>query len=345
MKILVNIFIFAIIGICTVFGEPDINQYDDTFHYWISTSNMKATIMGIRNKNATDVTLKPYITVEGQRYYVNQIGAGAFSNTEVERLTIGNNIQSINFSYSSLFNANKIRSIKLNTERITADDGAFTNISNLVNFEGVGARSLANDMARKLLQKWGLPIAKDYTNVSDLEFNKALYTLAYYVKNNFYVYDKIAYPDNVVNVLALMGGNTNGIARAYRILAKIMGFQHNDVHVGNDTGYYSWNYVYINKTGTYKMWYNLDIVNTQFLSTNYNSSVFRTLEQQKSVLQQKYGYGGSIYLDTDNWIIYNNEYNYPGEFIFVNGQKYYYDSPRTETFYGWCARNRSGARA
>jgi len=345
MKFLGSLFTFALLGISTVFAEPEINQYDDTFHYWISTTNKKATIMGVNNKYNTDVTIKPYITVEGQRYYVNQIGAGAFSNTEVQSITVGNDVQSLNFSYNSLFNANRIRSIKLNTEKVTADFGAFTNISKLVGFEGVGARSLANDMAKKLLQNWGLPIGKDYTNVSSYEFNSALYTLAYYVKKNFYVDDKIAYADNAVTVLALNGGNTNGIARAYRILAKAMGFQYNDVHVGNDTGYYSWNYVYIVKDGNYKKWYNLDIVNTEFSSLNYNPNVFRTLEQQKSVLKQKYGNGGDRYLNTDNWIIYNNEYNYPGEFIFVNGQKYYYDSPRTETFYGWCARNRSGARA
>jgi len=305
---------------------------------------MKATVMGV-DKYETDVTIPAFITVEGKRYYINQIGPAAFSNTNVQRITVGSNIQSLHISYYAFFDAKNIRSIRLNTERVTADESAFTNISTLVGFEGVGARSLANDMAKKLLQSWGLPVGKDYTNVSRVDFNSALYTLAYYVKKNFYVYDKIAYPDNAVNVLALKGGNTNGIARTYRILAKNMGFQYNDVHVGSDTGYFSWNYVYISKNGQTKKWYNLDIVNTDFPSAQYNSNVFKTLEQQKRVLRNKYGSGADQYLNIDNWIIFNNEYNYPGEFIYVQGQKYYFDSPRTETFYGWCARNRSGVRA
>jgi len=345
MKFLGSLFTFAVLGICSVFAEPDINQHVGNLHYWISTTTMKATVMGVKTSGVYEVTIPSYITVEGRRYYINQIGPGAFSNSDVQRINVPSDVQSLNISYNAFFDAKNIRNIKLDTEKVTADNGAFTNIGTLVGFEGVGARSLANDMAKKLLQSWGLPVGKDFTNVSSNEFNRALYTLAYYVKKNFGVYDKIAYKDNAVSVLAIGAGGSNGIARVYRILAKNMGFQYNDVHVGSDTGYYSWNYVYINKTGTYKQWYNLDIVNTNFPSTQYNSSVFRTKAQQRSVLRSKYGSGAEQYLNTDNWIIFNNEYNYPGEFIYVQGQKYYFDSPRTETFYGWCVRNRSGAIA
>jgi len=348
MKSFVCLLTFVLLSVNAVFGAPkfNINQYDDLFHYWISNTTMTATIMGVKNLTTTKVTLNPYITVDGKNYYVNQIGAGAFSNSDVETIIVGNNIRSLKFGYNSFYNAKKIKTIILKTPNVIADDGAFNNLSIRVNFEGIGCRSLANDVSRKLLQKWKLPVGKNYKNVSTKEFNKDLYTLAYYVNMNFFVYKRIAYPDNAVTVLTLKGGNANGIARAYRILARNMGFEYNDVHVGGDeAGQFSWNYVYIVKDGTNKMWYNLDVLNTEFPSIDYNPNVFRTLEQQKSVLQRKYGSKDSEYLDTDNWIIYNNEYNYPGEFIFIEDQMYYFDSPRTETFNEWCTRNKSGARA
>jgi len=325
MKFLGSLFVFAIISACAVFGAPtpDINQYDDTFHYWISTDNKKATIMGVNNKYANTVVVKPYITVQGERYYIHQIGAGAFSNTYVQNIVINSDVQSMHFSPNAFINASYIRTIELKTEKVTSDVSAFDGCGNYLGFSGVGTASLANDLAKQLLERWGLPVNKDYTNLSDYERNKALFELAKKVKNFSYA-TNIAYPDNVAVVLALKTGGSNGIARAFRILALNMGFKYNDVNVGGDGGYYSWNLVHTD-IGNGKKWYNLDIIHTTFPSY-YTASVFKTDSAQSSITN----------VSPSNWIIYINQYNFLGE------QTY---SPNTEKFYDWLVRNRQGVRA
>jgi len=334
MKFLGSLITF-VVSAYAVFGAPAINQYDNTFSYWIDTTKKTATITGVKDKYNYTVTLNPYITVEGQTYTVNQIGSGAFSNTNVETIIVNDNIKSLNISPNAFQSANYIRNIELNTEKVTAHLQAFDGISTNVGFQGVGTRSLADSLAKELLKSWNLPVGKDYSNVSNDAFNKALYNLAYKVKKNFYLNDKVAYSSNVASVLAVKAGSYNGIARVYRILAKNMGFKYNDVHVGGDGGRYSWNYVYIVKNSDHKRWFNLDIVNTKFTS-RYNANVFKTMDQQKNSIQSD--------VNPRNWIIYNDEYNYPGEYIIINGVKEYFD-PRIEEFYSWLVRNRSGVQA
>lgn len=343
MKVLGSLFTFALLGVSAVFGQSNI-AYGDTFIYQVSNSDKKATLVGLNGneKFLSDANLRPTVMSGGITYNVNQIGSNAFANTGVEVIFVNNDIQSLHFANNALSNAKKLRSVRLNVEKVTADEGAFNNLSPLVDFEGVGARSLAIDISKKLLKSWNLPIGQDFTAVSTYEFKKNLLTLAYNVKRNFKVDNNVANPNNAVNVLALKAGSSNGIARAYRILALTMGYQYNDVHVGGDGGDHSWNYVFITMNGSPRTWYNLDIVNTD-ITNKYDVSFFRTKEQQKNVLQQKYGY--SQYLNTDNWIIFRNEYNYPGEFFISEGQKYYYDIPRTSDFYSWCVTSRSGGIA
>jgi len=309
MKGLLSLITFVLLSVYAVVGEPDINQVDDTFRYWISTTTMTATIMGLKNLTAEKVVVTPYITVEGQNYYVNQLGAGALSNSAVHTLVVGNDIRSFKFGYNSLYNANKLRNVILKTQNVTADSGAFNNLSLFINFEGIGCRSLANDMSRKILESWGLPTGKNYRNVSADEFNRDLYTLAYYVKSNFYQYDKIASPENVVCVLALKVGNTNGIARAYRILARNMGFEFNDVHVGGDSGYYSWNYVYIQKDGNTKQWYNLDNIKvvplfgvTIFLNINIVPTIVTRITTNMNIIEFKTHISGKNTVGSSNTI-------------------------------------------
>jgi len=337
MKFLGSLFTL-VLSTCAVFvaSKPDINQTDGMFNYWISTDTRTATVMGLRDKYANYVTLNPYVTVEGKKYYVNQIGAGAFSSSNLQGVIVNSNIKSLNISPNAFNGASNIRSIELNTENVTADFSAFDGIGTLVGFQGVGTPSLANSLAKQLLQSWNLPVGKDYTKVSDEEFKRALYSLAYKVKKNFTINDKIAYSSNVASVLALKSGSYNGIARAYRILAKNMGFQYHDVHVGGDGGRYSWNYVYIVKDDEHKRWFNVDIFHYSFRSSKYDANLFRTKEQQKGAIKST--------VDPSNWIIYLNEYNYPNEYILVNGEKWYYN-PSTQDFYGWCVINRSGAQA
>jgi len=336
MKFLGALFAFVALTASTVFAAPSINQEDKTFYYWINTDSKTATVTGVKDKNAQKVTIKPYITVEGNRYYVKQIGAGAFSNTYIQHIVVPSRVQSMNFSPNAFNGARDIRNIELNIENVTADQYAFDGIDKNVGFTGIGVPNLINNYAKVILQSWNLPVGKDYTNVSPDTFNKALYKLAYKVKKNFYLDDKVAYNNSVASVLALKAGGREGIARAYRILARNMGFQYHDVHVGGDGGRYSWNYVYIVKDSDYKRWFNLDIVDTEFRSSRYDASVFKTMDEMKNSIQSN--------VNPRDWIIYENQYNYPNEFILVNGEKWYYDPPYGD-FYSWLVRNRSGVQA
>jgi len=336
MKFLGALFTLLAVSASVVFAAPaPINASDNTFCYWLDTTKKTATITCVKNKNAQKVKVKSYMTYQGQRYYVNQIGAGAFSDTWVQEIIIPSSVQSMNFSPNAFNGAKDIRNIELNTEKVTADQYAFDGIDKNVGFKGVGTPNLVNNYAKVLLKSWNLPVGKDYTNVSVDTFNKALYKLAYKVKKNFTLDDKVAYNNSVASVLALKAGGRQGIARAYRILAKNMGFQYHDVHVGGDGGRYSWNYVYIIKDNEHKRWFNLDIIDTK-ISSRYDASVFKTRDQMKSLIQSN--------VSVDDWIIYENEYNYPGEYIMVNGEKHYFEPPYTN-FYGWRVINRFGAQA
>jgi len=321
MKFLGSLITFTLLSICTVFSIP-VNVYDGTFHYWIS-DDMRATVMGVIDKNVLQVTIKPYVWYNNQRCYVHQIGAAAFSNTAVQSIIINSNVQSMHFSPNAFYNAKNIRTIELYTQKVTGEPSAFDNCGTNLGFIGVGTTSLINDLAKKILQSWNLPVNKDYTNVSDYQKMRALFDLAKKVKENFSYNTKIAYPDNTAVVLALKIGGTNGISRAFRILALNMGFQYNDVHVGGDGGYYSWNLVHINK-GNGKKWYNLDIVHTDFSS--YTTRVFKTDSTQSSVTSVK----------PSKWIIFINQYNFNGEQVY---------NPITENFTNWLIRNRQGVRA
>jgi len=337
MKFLGSLITFAFIGVCSVFARPAINQQDDTFRYWISDTDKKATIMGIIDKTATSATVNAYITVEGERYYVKQVGAAAFSGSALRDLYVNSNVEIMNFSPNAFQGASNLRTITLNNNKVSADIGAFDGCGPNLGFSGRGTESLINDYARKLLSNWGLPVGKDYTNLDEETRMKALHKLARVVKTNFGINDKIAYPSNVAVTLALKTGNTLGIARAFRILALNMGFQYNEVHVGTDNARYSWNYVYVNKDKSGKKWYNLDIVNRS-VPSSYNANIFVTKDAQKSTLTSAYGSSAQYYttnLNPDNWYIYINQYGFNGESIPAS----------TEKFYDWLVRNRAGVTA
>jgi len=335
MKFLGSLFTFALIAISSVFAYPDINQKDDTFRYWISVDTKQATIMGIINTKAISATVKPYLYVEGQKYTVHQIGAGAFSNTALQDLYINSNVAKIHFSPNAFQGAKNIRTITLNTNKVTADLSAFDGCGTNLGFSGKGTESLINDFAKKLLNQWRIPI-ENYANLNESTRMRALHKLASTVKEKFGVNDKIAYPSNVAVVLALKTGNTLGIARAFRVLALNMGFAYNDVHVGTDNAYYSWNYVYVNK-GNGKKWYNLDIVN-RAISADYTTNLFVTKAVQKRTLTSLYGSSAQYLtenLNPDNWSIYISQYGFRGES----------PSGAPEKFYDWLVRNRAGVTA
>jgi len=331
MKFLGNLFFLAV-NFCAVLSIPT-NFHDSTFHYWYTPEGTKATIVGVYDTSLRTVTIKPFITINNKRYYVNQVGAGAFSNTIVENIIVnGPNayekdefVESINFSPNAFQNAKSIRKIEVNTEKVTADPGAFDGCSTNLYFTGKGTLSLANSMAKNYLTSWNLPITKDYTNETPTVIMNALYNLAKRVKENFSVNSKIAYPSNPAVVFALRTGDSTGIAKIYRLLALNMGFQYNDVHVGSDNAYYSFNYVYINRDNTSKKWYNLDIVNTTF-GSNVTYRVFRTNAEESTALSIAYG-GKTI--NPDNWVIY------VGEEIAM---------PSPENFNNWLIRNIQGVR-
>jgi len=341
MKFFGSLFILGLISLCTVSAKPytnkdgnDINQKDDTFRYWISDTDKKATITGVIDPSQTKVVVKAYLTVKGERYYVNQIGSGAFSNTEVQTIVVNDDVEQLNFSYNSFFNAKRMRTIELYNEKVTADVDAFADCGPNLGFKGRGTASLANDLAKKLLTRWNIKINKDFTNVSNDVIIDALYNLAKNVKNNFTYSTSIAYPDNAAVVLGLRTGGTNGIARAFRILALNMGFQYNDVHVGGDNKYYSWNLVHVN-TGRGKKWYNLDVTHTDF-DDNQKKRIFRDNNTQIGYLKRYYGVYENSKFNSDEWIIYINQYNFQGE------QSY---GSNTENFTNWLVRNRKGVRA
>jgi len=112
-----------------------------------------------------------------------------------------------------------------------------------------------------------------------------------------------------------------------------MGVPFIQTYVGFDGKYYRWNYVKVIKDEPYREWYNVDIVHYNFGGSSYNKSLFKSVASQKSILKKAYNLSSDAELDFMNWQIFENRYNYPGEWK--------YDSPFMNQLYGWLVRNRS----
>lgn len=324
-----------------VAAPAPINYNDGTFNYWLSDTDKKATVMGVdpKFKDAYELTLNPWVTYNGQRYYVKQIGAGAFSNTQVVDLIVPSDIEIMNFSSRAFFNAQYIRTIDLRNQKVSADIGAFENCGRNLSFIGKGVESLVDSYSKNLLKQWGLPVNKDYTNLPDIDRMKDLYTLARKVSENISYYSNTGNPSNTAVVMVFGKGDSNGIARVYRNLAINMGIPINDVQVGGDGQYFSWNYVYV-----LRKWYNVDIIHYKFGKySTYESSLFTTDRNQREVIRKGYGYSSvDDVKPIKKWIIYINRYNYYDEW------KYNYpyrQGSNTEIFEDWLIRNRQGVRA
>lgn len=339
---LASLALLFVINVWMVLAAPaPINYSDGKFNYWLSDTNKKATIMGVDNKfkNEYELTLNPWVTYNGQRYYVNQIGAGAFSNTGVVDLIVPTDVEIINFSYRAFNDAKNIRTIDLRNEKVTADIDAFINSGRNLSFIGKGCESLVNSYAKNLLKLWNLPVNKDYTNLEDIKRMRDLYTLARKVKEYVTYYSNTGNPSNTAVVMVFGKGDSNGIARVYRNLAINMGIPINDVQVGGDNQYFSWNYVYV-----LKKWYNVDIIHYNFGKySTYESDLFTNDSKQREVIQKAYGYSSvDDVTPIKKWIIFTNRYNYFDEW------KYNYPYKQvstTEVFEDWLIRNRQGVRA
>ncbi|ORX40403.1 hypothetical protein BCR36DRAFT_588169 [Piromyces finnis] len=333
---LFSLLSFALLSVSAVFSAPAYDFCDIAFCY--SLKNNKATLVSVRDKNMDQYSIGPYAQSRNgsYKYVLEKIGSNAFDGSMVRSITINHDDQ-ITFASKCFENAPYLKDIILNVGHVFADVDAFDGLTKYATFSGKGVPSLVEDYSKKLLQKWNLPVGKDYTNVSAYTFNKDLFKLAVKVKENFSHYDKVAAKDNVAVVLALKSGGNTGIARAFRMLARTMGYKYNDVHVGGDNGYYNWNYVYTRlDDNSNKKWYNVDILNTNFNKNSSVNSIFRTKYSQRMFIASKFG-NDSPYANVDNWIIYVNEYGYYGEKL--------YSDQITENFYSWLVRNRAGVQA
>eukprot|EP00833_Pecoramyces_ruminatium_P005722 jgi/Orpsp1_1/1179754/evm.model.c7180000070661.1 len=342
MKFL-TLALLAVFNIWMVCARPDysdiVNQTDGKFNYWVSWDTLTATVMGVKPAyaNTNTLTLNPTLKVQGKTFTITQIGAAAFSNNNVKNLIVPSSIKKINISPRAFFNS-YIESIDFRCKEVTLDgDLSFEGCNKHALFKGDGVPSLVTNYAKYLLKQWNLPV--DYQGYTDQKDSgdykrvRDLYTLAKNLKTFIEYNEGIAHGDSAASALVLRAANSEGIARAFNVMARVMGVPPYHTEVGFDGKYYRWNYVKVIKDESYREWYNVDIVHYNFGNAKYSRSLFKSVSAQKNILKNAYNLSSTNELDFNNWKIYDNVYNYPGEWTF--------SGPFVSELYSWLVRNRA----
>ncbi|ORX80233.1 hypothetical protein BCR32DRAFT_268966 [Anaeromyces robustus] len=336
MKIF-NLILLALVNVWIAFALPASTYEDSTFSYELSTSNKRAVITKVIDKKATAVTIPPFVTVEGQKYFVTEVDKQFLGNTNVQILHVSSDFNIypnivLNFRNFAFLGAYNLRTINLKGNKITASafNGLY-GLSDNVLIYGDGTQYLIQDVCFKLLKSWKLPTLKDYTILPVDDMKKDLFTLAKRVKENYEIDSNVMHDDNAAVVFALGRGSRIGIGRVYRNLALYMGVEYHRVQVIADKkSHYAWNFVSTPlNNGT---WYFVDIYgNSKNLDCCvYNSDFFMHQNTFKwNILEKVYKEKKLAIPSEDNddwdnwdkeWVVYNdrigceggvNQYVYP----------------------------------
>jgi len=329
MKILKSFTVLAILNIVNVFAIF-YNERDDTFEYLIQDDDT-AQISDVINKNATILTIQPFVELNGKTYQITELRP-SFLDSNVETINISKSFSdNFNIRDNAFYAAKKLKNLNVYTTKATASEQAFNNVNEEINITGEGASNLMKSYAMNLVKSIGILPRKYVENVEIEVLMKDYFSLGRYVKMYFEYTADVAHGSNGGVALALKKGDLLGIARAFRFIMIGFGFEDDDIYVVTDNKEYSWNIV---KLGN--QWYNFDIYNIDFsnfeIVKGYNESAFLTdSAYNNQILKEVYGDGVGV--DPSEWSIYTSEVGYE------------YEVPvEVENFNDWLSRNGIGNR-
>jgi len=334
MKCIASFVILALSSVVSVFARKEVGRYSNGYNYRLYDDN-KATLVGTYYDNVNEFTIPAYITANNKRYYVSEIDPKVFDGRTFTKITIDGQNPGIRIKKDAFQGIRGLKEFNIYSRNVDVEIGGFSGVGNYVNFQGVGVQEAVESLTRRLLNKWNLPIGKNYEYVDEWNRMKDLYLLAKNMQRNFGLYDKVAYPDNAANVALIGAGSRDGYARLYRIMAMVMGYKHDQVLVGCDNIHYCWNYVKVNVYEGERKWHVLNALDSIGDEWLMNIAYFQN-EKDFVAKTLKPFYGEYYTLKPHEFIIHNDRYNYPGE------SKYNYLN--SENFDSWLSRNNAGKR-
>jgi len=269
----------------------------------------KATVYDTTSSYISNLTIPAKITYSGKSYLVSEIAANTFTSKEVTKITVDGNNTGLLIRENAFYEIRVLKEFNMNSMFVDVEIGGFRSVGNYVQFQGIGSQYAADKYVEKLLKKWNLPIRKSYANDEWVKMQD-LFTLGKVFQRNFGNYDKVAVPDNAINVLFIGAGSTNGLARLYRLFANTMGVYTNEIMVGCDNIHICWNYVLVNKNQG-KKWHVFDVMDKIGDNTTWNLSAFK--EEYRYLPTLKKFYGSSYNLDPHTFVVHTKKYNYPNE--------------------------------
>ncbi|ORX54322.1 hypothetical protein BCR36DRAFT_581955 [Piromyces finnis] len=334
MKCISNFIILALVSVTTVFCAPTkvASIISDRLTYNLY-NNGKASLVKAPYGSLTEITIPGSVSFNGKRYLVNEIVANAFLDKEVNKITIDSSNTGIRINENAFYGIRNLKEFNINSKYVEPEIGAFYNAGNNIYFKGSGIPSAVNRYSEKLLNKWDLPVGKNYKYVDDWDRMKEIFTLAKRIQETYNIYDKVADANSTTAAIFIGAGSSVGLSRVFRTIALVMGIPENEFLTGYDNIHVSWNYVKvdINKG---KKWYVFDIQDKIGKNTLWNLSAFK--EETKLVATLKKFYGSGYTINPNDFVILNRRYVYQNESS--NGLK------ESENFNDWLKRTNGGER-
>lgn len=328
MKCLGTFIVLAILNLVAVLAGPPPTVYvkDGDFQYSIPNGVDFAVSFNPLNKKAKVLTVKPYITYNGRRYYTRYFN-GQLEGSAVERIIFPSSIKN-EITMTGFETAKNLKVIQVDTPyaRIYNSYGEYVDRNVLI--EGKGVEGMMLQFAKEYLQENYIEFPQ--YDPRDIYRRKcSLYTIGKLIKLNF-EYTGGKYDNNCdsgIHTLIYKSGSSLGFARAFRILATAAGYDKSVIRVGGDDMMFGWNYVEFNRK-----WYILDIYKAYFDPRDLcNDNVFET-DSNAHVAANNSFYGKGVRLNNDVCVIYHGMFGYEGEV----------SDPKQENFKSWLKKHNLG---
>jgi len=334
----INLSLVAL-GCSLALGKPLTNkvQCDKKLCYWISSStggNAYVSGLANENKNAKSISIPSVVTFEGYRFNVIGTIMGALSgNSNLEEINVASGINNLDLSNDVFANCSNLKRVVLSNKSISAVNlTPFSNPSLNIVFYGRATKSLVDNQAPKLLDRWNIS-KKNYNSETQMTRKTDLFNLGKYMNYYILVNDNSRYDSAAVSIKTSRASHS-GYARTYRFLAMAMGIPKNNILVATDGNNHYWNLVKVDGK-----WYNADMINYPFPSVrNYEMAedkrpLFLNNSKFKEQLASNYS---NTNTNPSQWSVVLNMYGYPDEF---NGQQ------TTERIDTYLSQNGLGSRA
>jgi len=306
MKCAASLVLLVLISLTSVFAVTEVGRIKGSYYYRCYDDGT-ATFTGTTINFAQEYTIPAYVTYQGKNYRVTTVLANVFKGKKRTRINIDKDNAGLLLQKGAFNGILGLRQFNIYSKNVKAEIGAFENIGNYTRFGGEGLPNTIDNHAMKYLNRWGLPVRKNYNSVSDEERIDDL-TRLYWRMDNFFDYadlNSVSHGRTVATLLFTSYGHYEGFARLYRVFAMTMGINSKHILVGTDNHIHNYfNYVLVNKNSGIRKWHVVDLS---------RSDVPVLFEKEKDYIKLIQGNLYKIHYDSKYFGVFMDIYNYDGE--------------------------------